>query len=478
MGMSELSGSARARVDDIVQARVSSGDCPSVSSTLFIGDQVLYRRGVGETTLGGSAPDLDTVYRIASVTKGFTAATVMILRDRGLVQLDTPITTYVPEFRQVEGGPQYGAPTVRMLMAMSGGLPTDDPWADRQESISSQELRDFVAGGVYLTSAPGTAFQYSNLGYALLGQVIEGATGRGFRDVIRDEVLVPLGLTSTGFEETVVSAERLARGYRQGPDGWEPLEFSGPGAFSCIGGLFSSARDLSRWVNWLAEALLGSTSTNDILSLASRREMQQIATVIPFETSQWVDDKPQRVSGYGFGLMAEYDPVWGQFVSHSGGYPGFGSHIRWHVPTGLGVVVLENSTYARAMTTATTMLEVVLSDRDFRVAPVEPWPQTKVMAERAVALLLNWEEATLDELFEPNVNMDVPYAERRAQIDDVLASVGGLETTSITWETATSDSPAQLVWTMPGQRGAVQCEIRLSPIRPSRIQTFRVSKIY
>jgi len=206
--------------------------------------------------------------------------------------------------------------------------------------------------------------------------------------------------------------------------------------------------------------------------------MQQIATVIPFETSQWVEDKPQRVSGYGFGLMAEYDPVWGQFVSHSGGYPGFGSHIRWHVPTGLGVVVLENSTYARAMTTATTMLEAVLSDRDFRVAPVEPWPQTKVMAERAVALLLNWEEATLDELFEPNVNMDVPYAERRAQIDDVLASVGGLETTSITWETATSDSPAQLVWTMPGQRGAVQCEIRLSPIRPSRIQTFRVSKMY
>ncbi len=471
-----LSPATVATLDAVVNERVSSGDCPSVMSTLFVGTHTLYERGAGETTLGGSLPDGDSVYRIASVSKGFTAATIMILRDRGQLDLDTPITTYVPEFRQVAEGPQYSAPTVRMLMAMSGGLLTDDPWADRQEPISNQELRDFVKGGVFLAAAPGTLFQYSNLGYALLGQVIEGVTGRGFRDVIRDEVLIPLGLSSTGYEKSIVPDDRLARGYRRSLEGWVPLEFAGPGAFSCIGGLFSSTRDLSRWVNWLAEALVGTSSSNDILSLSSRREMQQIATTIPFETSQWVQEKEQRITGYCFGLISEYDRRWGQFVSHSGGYPGFGSHVRWHAPSGLGVVVLENSTYARAFATATTMIETVLRDIDFQLPAPAAWPQTLTMAERVTQLFTDWDESTFDELFEPNVDMDVPYAERRILIDRVIAAAGGLVRPLVaSFESATSDSPMHLSWTVKGVDADLLCAIRLSPISPSRVQTFRVS---
>lgn len=476
--ISELNEDLKGKLDGILNERVTGQHCPSVFATMFQGERNLFEVGLGETRIGAGAPGPESVYRIASCSKSFTSTMLMILRDRGVLDLDAPITNFVPEFTQAAGERVFSPPTVRMLMSMSGGLPSDDPWADRQESISNEELRSIVARGVQLTSAPGTKFQYSNLGYALLGQVVEAVAARPFREAVRDEILVPLELGNTGYQKDVVNDDQLARGYRKGLNGWVELEYSGPGAFSCIGGLFSCGRDLTRWVRWFAGANEENPSGAGPLSLDSRREMQQIVTVIDHgDDLAATSSSPERYYGYGFGLFSEYDKRYGHFASHSGGYPGFSSHMRWHVPTGLGVVVLENGTYSGAWTTATRLIEQVLDDLDFHTANVEVWPITEQKAALANSLVRQWNDELAAQVFEPNVALDIPYSERKLHIEGLVNELGGLtDSSEMDIRPDKSDSPLHMVWTIPAARGSLLCEIRLSPATPSLIQTFLVSK--
>lgn len=474
----ELNDGLKARLEEILEQRVTELGCPSVFATLFQGEEKLFELGVGESRIGSGPPGRETVYRIASCSKSFTSTMLMILRDRGLLDLDAPITDFVPEFTQASGEQPFHPPTVRMLMSMSGGLPSDDPWADRQESISNEELRSFASSGLHLTGAPGTRFQYSNLGYALLGQVVEVVTARPFRDVVRDEILVPMELHDTGYQKEVVSDDQLARGYRRGTDDWVELEYSRPGAFSCIGGLFSSGRDLTKWVRWFAGANEQDPIVGGPLSSDSRREMQQIVTVIDHgDDLAATRSSSDRYYGYGFGLFSEYDKRLGQFASHSGGYPGFSSHMRWHVPTGLGVVVLENATYSGAWTTATRLIEQVLDDIDFHVSNIEVLDVTATKANQANSLVRNWDDALAAQVFEPNVALDVPFNERRQLIESLTSELGGLtESADMQIRADRSDSPLHMVWTIPAARGSLSCEIRLSPVTPSLIQTFLVTR--
>jgi CubicO group peptidase (beta-lactamase class C family) len=262
-----------------------------------------------------------------------------------------------------------------------------------------------------------------------------------------------------------------------GMDGWVELEYSSPGAFSCIGGLFSSGRDLTKWVRWLASVNDEVPIVTGPLSVDSRREMQQIVTVIDHgDDLAATRSSSDRYYGYGFGLFSEYDKRYGHFASHSGGYPGFSSHMRWHVPTGLGVVVLENGTYSGAWTTATRLIEQVLEDTDFHLPHVDVWSITAQKAELANALIRNWDDALAAQLFEPNVALDVPFTERRQQIEGLISELGGLtDATEMQSKAEKSDSPLHLMWSIPAAHGALSCEIRLSPITPALIQTFLVS---
>jgi hypothetical protein len=206
--------------------------------------------------------------------------------------------------------------------------------------------------------------------------------------------------------------------------------------------------------------------------------MQQIVTAITHrEDLTGLQGGPDRYFGYGLGLFSEYDRRLGQFVSHSGGYPGFSSHMRWHVPTGLGVVVLENATYSGAWTTATRLMDLVLEDADFYLENVEVLPTTVHKAEQANSLIHKWNEALATEIFEENVALDVPFSERRRRLETLVNELGGLSPLPemlILDEKA--ESPLHIVWRVPAAKGALYCEIRLSPKTPSLIQTFEISR--
>lgn len=474
-----------AAADAIFAARPSASIAPGVSYGILAGGRLVHSAGFGTYDDAGAVPGPDIAYRIASCTKSFTVTALLMLRDAGLLDLDTPITDLIPVVSLRLPSSDSPIPTVRMLMSMSAGLPTDDPWGDRQESLTNDEFDAILAAGLRFVTVPGTAFEYSNLGYALLGRVIEIVSGRGYRNFVATEVFAPAGLTSTGFDVTVPAPGGLATGYRRLDDAWQALPFAGPGAFSSIGGIFSTISDLTRWMQVFVGAFaddpapVGPTG-RPLLSTASRREMQQLQRVIPPGPGSTATG----VAGYGFGLFVQHDPHYGHVVSHSGGYPGFSSHMRWHPESGLGVVALENATYAGVGAAVTAALDLVLDRAGAVRQSAAPWPETLRAKEIVDGLLLRWDDDAALGLFADNVVLDDALERRRTQIATAVDTIGGLAPSPVSAEhpgdwgsgdrDVVSESAAHLQWTVAGAHGRLQCEIRLNPQDPPLVQTLTV----
>ncbi|MGN8051326.1 serine hydrolase domain-containing protein [Curtobacterium sp. 22159] len=475
--MTTIGQQTLADVDAVFRERVSRGVAPSSVWGVFDRGGLVASGGHGDRG-DGAAPDADTVYRIASCTKSVTAATLLTLVADGRVRLDDPITDFVPAFADVAlPTPDSPTPTLRMLLTMSAGFPTDDPWADRQESITDDELDAVLRGGLLFDSVPGTRFAYSNLGYALLGRVVAVVAGAPFTRVATETVLRPLGLT-----ETVFSAD-AARGFvvtgvRPDAGSWERLPMTGPGAFSSIGGLFSTVGDLARWATHLASAFSDDPAPGPVSS-ADRRLMQQAQRVVPAS----VVPKSVRPTGYGFGLFVEQDPRFGELVSHSGGYPGFSAHMRWSVRDGLGVVAFENATQAKVSVAADQALDLVLEahaaarpgDPSHHDAPGTGRTTDATRAAQAAVsrLLADWNDDLADAVCTPNVAMDAPYERRRRAIAQAVERVGADLGAAPVQEQSTA--PSHLRWWLPGTSGRLRVEIRLAPLAAGRVQTLVVT---
>lgn len=476
----------RRAVEAVFTERLATGTAPGSSWAVFDRAGVIAAGGAGSANLGSeerpaSPVEPETLFRIASCTKSFTAAALLLLRDRGLLDLDAAASHFVPEFAPDAPGGVDVAPTVRMLMTMSGGLPTDDPWADREESMTREAFRAMLTAGVRCVTTPGTEFEYSNLGYAVLGQVVEQVSGEPFTEFVTRELLEPLGL-DVWFVRPGDGEAAVATGYRSVVgEGWRELPFSGPGVFSAIGGLFASARSLAEWASWLAAAWTG--DERGPLDSASRREMQQLLRIAPerpVAPSPAHAPAPAKrpIHGYGFGLFVEYDERFGSIASHSGGYPGFSAHMRWHAASGLGIVALENATYAKVSQGAEQALRLVLEAaeqlRPIAPAPT-PWPETVEASVALSRLVVEWSDAEASAVLATNVVLDVPFEERRSAIEQAWAAVGGRTAASSTPADAVCDSPDHLVWLLPGANGRLRVEARMTPLAAPRVQTFIVS---
>ena len=466
------SEAALAEVRRIFAQRHAEAHAPSTVYGLLANGELIDGAGFGTIDDAGNAPTLDTAYRIASITKSFTAAALLLLRDRDLVDLDEAITAIVPALvlRGPAGDGAPVVPTLRMLLTMSGGLASDDPWADRQESLTDAEFDDVIGGGVRLVSVAGTTFEYSNLGYALLGRVIQERSGRSFHEFVTDELLVPLGLGATGWDAPVDAAGGIATGFERVGDAWAPVPLSGPGAFSPIGGLCSTVSDLCTWMQWFVDADLTDCSADGPLDAVSRREMQQGQRLRPVEPLP--GDRSPRAA-YGFGLVEQCDDG-GTVVYHSGGYPGFSSHIRWHPATGIGIVALENATYSGAARPAAESMRAILDTlgpSTYADPTARPLPET-LRAQQDVMRLVRdgWDDALAHRLFTDTVALDAPLARRRTELAAALDRAGALG--DVVEES--SDSPTNRQWTVRGAHADLVIDISLHPLDPPRVQWFDV----
>jgi len=443
-----------ADVDAIAAEYQVRGGQPGLVYGIVRGGSLEHAAGLGERFLGGPAPDADSVFRIASMSKSFTAAAIVLLRDSGALALDDPASRYVPELRK-----WLFQPSIRHLLTMTAGFPTDDPWGDRQQGLPLDEFGAFLARGVSFAREPGISFEYSNLGYAILGRVISDVSGVPYKDFIRDRLMLPLGMSRSGYE---APPDGLARGYRRAPSGWEEVPIEPYGAFAPMGGVFTTISDLALWV-----AGFMSAGDSHPLRVASRREMQ-----LPQVPTLW--DRPAafpgdgHVTGYGFGLAIGEDPVLGRVAGHGGGYPGFGSYMRWHQPSGIGVIAFGNSTYARMQQLTARMLSALAGRPG-----VVPWPATVAARDAVSRLLVSWDDAVADRLFTPNVALDSPFPERRAALDRVGARVGDVADDPA--YQPEHDTPAHCRWRLTGPHGTVQAQILLTPELQPRVQSVTVA---
>jgi CubicO group peptidase (beta-lactamase class C family) len=481
-----------AAADEIVRRFHERGGQPAISYGIVRSGELVHAAGFGARTLGGPVsggvvPDERTVFRIASMSKSFTASAVMLLRDAGALSLDDPAATYVPPLAGwVNGAADAGPLTIRHLLTMTAGFPTDDPWGDRQQGLPLEEFDALLADGVMFAWAPGTRFEYSNLGYAVLGRVIAAASGVPYDEFVRTRLLAPLGMSRTGYAAQEFPAAELATGYRRGPAGWEEVPFDPYGAFAPMGGVFSCVADLATWAAGFAAAFPpdgASASAPHPLAAASRRQMQLPQAVTGWRAPDRIPGGPPAApSYYGFGLFVDEDPALGRVVNHSGGYPGFGSNMRWHLPTGLAVIALGNGTYSPMYAVAELVLRALLaSSASYHVAlaPVRagaaaaggaaasaaggPWPQTLAAADAVHQLLQDWDDAAADALFTENVALDRPYPERRADLALLRDRIGAF--TVDAGRAAESDTPAQRRWWLAGEHGTVAAAIQLNPQR-------------
>jgi CubicO group peptidase (beta-lactamase class C family) len=481
-----------AAVNDIAAAWFAARSSqPGLAYGIVADGELVHADGLGEARLGGPAPDADTVFRIASMTKSFTATLVLMLRDSGALVLDAPAAHYVPELAGLQLPAQDCPPvTIRHLLTMTAGFPADDPWGDRQQGLDPAEFARLLAEGETRCAwPPGTRFEYSNLGYAILGRAIESVTGERYAEAVRAQVLAPLGLSRTGYEVGEFGQPQLAGGYRRDGESWLELQPDGYGAFAPMGGVFSCVSDLARWVAGFAAAYPARDAPEDghPLHRASRREMQLAQVAIPAGADGTVIRfaGPPRLS-YGFGLFCEDDPAFGDIVQHSGGYPGFGSNMRWHPATGLGVVVLANGTYAPAGALASKLLGALLTEAATSAptmsgclmsgpvpAPAGPWPETLAARDAVDGLLQNWDDEVARRLFAPNVSLDQPMAERQADITVLRQRIGRFERNAA--RPAECDSPARCRWWLTGPGLTVAVQIQLAPLRRAMVQQLTVA---
>ncbi len=497
-----LPAPTRTRIEDLFSTAVGENRTAGITWAVVGGHDepsaVLARGSAGDAELRdgvpapGSAPlSPGSISRIASMTKSFTAASILRLRDEGRLRLDDPVAQHVPEAAGLTG-PTADSPvlTLRLLLTMSAGLVTDNPWGDRQEAMSREEFARVLRGGLGHVSVPGTGFEYSNTSFALLGRVIDEVSGVPYTRFIERELLAPLGMADTGFALEDVDSSRVAVGHRIGDRAdrsrFEPVPFDRPGVYGAMAGLFSTTSDIARWVRFLAAADAPDAAAREQLPLgtASRREMQQIHRVQPTAPlpagPDGVSPGFDRVRGYGFGLVIERFADLGEVVSHSGGYPGYGSYMCWHRDSGVGVVALANAKYAPASVLAQQTLRVLHEETDL-LAPraAVAAPRTLAAAEGAMRWLATGDDAVADAWFADNMDLDSTRAERLRRRDAALAGAG-LDATVLRGlrpEDARVLTPAQLRWEIPSRReGApgVRVDVLLDPRREALVQSIDV----
>lgn len=229
-----------------------------------------------------------------------------------------------------------------------------------------------------------------------------------------------------------------------------------------MGGLWSTVGDVARWVGFLESAWADAPDTG-VLSRWSRREMQRPHVVAGREADGSIDS-------YGFGLRISDHPELGRFIHHSGGYPGFGSHMRWHPDTRWGVVALANRTYAPMRDAcASALAEIVAAEaaEAARVRAVDRlWPQTEQAMVLAESLLEDWDDAALDAMAAVNLDQDQARVERRSAWQALAAGQVDRDAVSVV-----SRSPAHARWSVATDSGRVELEVLLTGEREPRIQS-------
>ena len=337
---------------------------PSVSASVFRGDELVWQEALGLADAeAGTEATPDTQYRIGSITKTFTAVGILQLRDAGELTLDDPLTQHLPDSAH--------GPTIGRMLAHSSGLQREPP-GEIWETMRAPSRKELLSGTAEAEQVldPGSWWHYSNLAFALLGEVVARAHGGTWEEALQDRILDPLGLSRTTIEES----DPAARGYFVEPYSdavrLEPeLDLGGAGA---LGKLWSTTGDLGRWGAFLA------AGDDRVLAASTLEEMAHVRAMVDHEG--W-----KLAWGTGLELYRSGDHV---FVGHGGAMPGHLAGLVVNRKTKIGAAVVTNT----GSGAAPEKLALELASAAIEALPVaaDPWSPGEPAPPEIEPLLGRW----------------------------------------------------------------------------------------
>ena len=343
-----------------IAADVETDGIGAITAAVFKGDQVLWAQGFGWADPERRTPaGVRTIYRTGSISKSFTAVLMADLMEDGVLRFDDPVEATLPEVAHFADAPPGMEPlTYRQLASHTAGL------------IREPELEGAAAGPIedwghkilasiphtrYYTM-PGTKYQYSNIGFGVLGYTLQRATGTSFIELVEDRIFEPLGMNSSTFIVGPDLSRRLSVGFDLGNDGvvdaeTPAFEHEGRGYKVPNGGVYSTVGDLATF----GAAVMGHTEF-ELLEASTREEVMRWQT-------------PPDGPGYGLGLSINRitlpNGLEVRFVGHGGGVSGYNAYLVFEPETGWGVVMLRNYNGGQTnLSGASTMLLIQLLGND------------------------------------------------------------------------------------------------------------------
>ncbi|MDC6366350.1 MULTISPECIES: serine hydrolase [Flavobacteriaceae] len=403
---------------------------PGIAYGIVVDDSLIIASATGVSEIENKTPvTTRTSFRIASMTKSFTAMAILKLRDEGKLSLNDPVEKYIPELQSLE----YltgDAPIldIENLMTMTAGFPEDNPWGDRQLAMGNEDFMALVAKGLSMSKIPSSEYEYSNTGYAMLGYIVSKVSGTAFQEYIQNQILLPLGMNETYWEYANVPKKQLAHGYRWEDEMWKEEPMLHDGAFGSMGGLITSIEDFSKYVSFhLAAWPSRSDGDNGPVKRSSVREMH--TPQFNFLNS-WNRDRNNepcaRMIGYGYGLGISMDCKRITRISHGGALPGFGSNYAFFPDYGIGIMAFGNRTYTGPVP-YDKIEQLLFETLDLQTRKL---PVSDILKKRKEDILdlINNGKVNLDApIFADNFFLDRSKDKRTQEIQEILDKAGAIK---------------------------------------------------
>ncbi|MBD0352729.1 MAG: beta-lactamase family protein [Flavisolibacter sp.] len=444
-----------------------------------VGDgQLLYTGSTGYTDVAKKIPATTTsAFRIASMTKSFTALAILQLRDAGKLHLDDPVYTYIPEMKKLHYLTTDAPPiTVRHLMTHAAGFPEDNPWGDRQLADTDKELLQLIENDPFFSNVPGITYEYSNLGFALLGKIVTNVSGKPYQQFIAENIFKPLGMNHTYWEYTKVPATQLAHGYRWQNEQWMEESLLHDGAYGAMGGLITSIEDFAKYMALHMAAWPPRNGAESVvLKRSSLREMHQPWN-FNFLNTQYhnPDGRPCAIAtSYSCGLRWTKDCDGITYIDHSGGLPGFGSQWRFLPEYGIGVLCFANRTYAPISVINAKVLDTILKLSQLKPRALPPSAILQKRKEELIKILPDWKGAENSRLFAENFFLDNPIDSLRKQATSLFTKAGKI----VQVHEIVPQNQLRGAFVMEGEKKNIEIFFTLTPENPPLIQQLNMREV-
>lgn len=404
---------------------------PGLSFGIVIGDSLLLTGNNGVTNIAlSTAVSSKSVFRIASMSKSFTAMAILKLRDEGKLKLEDPAWKYIPEMKNVKYlSTDAPSITIKNLISHTTGFPEDNPWGDRQLADTDQELLDLVKQGIFFSNVPGVAYEYSNLAFSLAGYIITKVSGMPYQKYITQNILKPLGMMNTYWEYTDVPKNLLAHGYRWINNSWVEEPLLHDGSYGAMGGLLTSMEDFAKYVSFHLSAWPpNNKKETGPVKRSTIREMHQFQVVSNVNGNYKYSNGKNCavVNGYGFGLRVAKDCDGKIWLGHTGGLPGFGSNWQILPEYGIGVISFSNVTYSPTSSINTKVWDTLLQITQLKPYQLHVSNILKQRQSEIVALLPSWNNAEASALFADNFFLDYSKESLIKEAQNIFEKAGKL----------------------------------------------------